>query len=150
MYREKKIKVFENIKYISPCSGFIEKIEIIDEKKIITINNQFLDLYQKVSPVNGVIEKITNYDLKNKFKSNSTEITIVNNEGESFTLLFSPGFLIKNCFHSYVSLGQRVKQGDEIAFMEFGGKTTLTIPKDLSLSIDNQTEIVCGISYLIL
>ena len=99
MYREKKIKVFENIQYISPCSGFIEKIEVTNEKKIITINNQFLDLYQKVSPVNGVIEKITHYDLKNKFKSNSTEITIVNDKNESFTLLFSRLDYFFNLFH---------------------------------------------------
>jgi phosphatidylserine decarboxylase len=118
--------------YISPIDGRIEKIECKENEIFISVYLGLKDVHSVRSPIDGTISSIDRTNGYN-FPALITELSEKNNSlsfeysnGDIITIY--TGILARRLISETVE-NESVETGDEIGFISFGSRGTITIKK---------------------
>jgi hypothetical protein len=142
LFREKKSKISHENRCLSPCDGILYSVTDTEKYHYLTFIGGLIDAYGKKSPITGEITNITSNDDKQNIS-----IDIKNHDG-LFTLEVINTTKIKSKIDILVNIGDKINQGDDVCFVEFGSKINLYIPKKLTIIVNKDSEIISGVTNL--
>lgn len=148
MYREKNAHIFDEVNCRSPCSGRVLALTNSNSHMEILFSCGIFDLYQKNSPVNGLIKNILHHDLQHKDNPGGVVFEIENKLG-SFILEIFHKTSARPSIEIFVEKGQEILQGSMLCFVEFGSMIKLTIPFTAECLVHRDAEVSCGVHTIV-
>ncbi|HHP7240144.1 MAG TPA: phosphatidylserine decarboxylase family protein [Cyclobacteriaceae bacterium] len=153
-------KIDEN-KIYSPADGkvvVIEKVfedEYLREDRIqLSIFMSPLDVHANKSPVNGEVIYYKHHQGKYlvawhpKSSSENERSTLVFNTKKGELLLRLIAGAMARRIKCYKSMGDVVKQGEEISFIKFGSRADLLLPKGADVKVKIGDKVKAGLTVL--
>jgi len=143
---------------ISPADGKISEIKVSDKGFSVTILMSPFDVHMNRSPIDAVVQEVTfkkgshwpvyfnNYARRNQ----RNIIELVNDEKQLFVKVIQVSGIFARRTISYVSKGDKVKQGELIGTIRFGSITHIEVQttKKYKILVDRHSKVKAGLTPL--
>lgn len=154
----RKLTINANL-LVSPCDGKVVVIEEVIDKEYFQLKRLQVSVFMSPANVHVNLNPIDGEVVYNQYHSgkylvawdpkssteNERHSVVLKSKGKEVLVKQIAGAVAKRIVN-YLSVGQQVKQSEELGFIKFGSRVDLLLPPDAEILVDMNQKVQGGVT----